>query len=54
MMKIEEFKEFDKLKTKVLKYVLYKKRTEYEVRQKFSEAFEKSLGNQEEELEDDE
>jgi len=36
MMKIEEFKEFDKLKTKVLKYVLYKKRTEYEVRQKFS------------------
>ena len=28
--------EFDKLKTKVLKYVLYKKRTEKEVRQKFS------------------
>ena len=28
--------EFDKLKTKVLKYVLYKKRTENEVRQKFS------------------
>lgn len=37
MMKLEEFKEFDKLKTKVLKYVLYKKRTEYEVRQKFSD-----------------
>jgi len=35
MMKLEEFKEFDKLKTKVLKYVLYKKRTEYEIRQKF-------------------
>jgi len=35
MMKLEEFKEFDKIKTKVLKYVLYKKRTEYEVRQKF-------------------
>lgn len=36
----EEFKnleEFDKLKTKVLKYVLYKKRTEKEVRQKFAE-----------------
>ena len=36
----EEFKnleEFDKLKTKVLKYVLYKKRTEREVRQKFAE-----------------
>ena len=27
--------EFDKLKTKVLKYVLYKKRTEKEIRQKF-------------------
>ena len=37
MMKLEEFKEFDKLKTKVLKYVLYKKRTEYEIRQKFSD-----------------
>ena len=33
----EELKEFDKLKTKVLKYILYKKRTENEVRQKFSE-----------------
>ena len=36
----EEFKnleEFDKLKTKVLKYVLYKKRTEREIRQKFAE-----------------
>lgn len=28
--------EFDKLKTKVLKYITYKKRTEREVRQKFS------------------
>lgn len=27
--------EFDKYKTKVLKYVLYKKRTKYEVKQKF-------------------
>ena len=33
----EELKEFDNLKTKVLKYVLYKKRTENEVRQKFIE-----------------
>lgn len=36
----EEYKqleEFDKLKTKILKYVLYKKRTEKEVRQKFAE-----------------
>lgn len=29
-------KEFDELKTKVLKYVLYKKRTEAEIRQKFT------------------
>ncbi len=37
-MKItEEMEEYDKLKTKVLKYVLYKKRTEQEVRQKFAE-----------------
>ena len=33
---IENLELFDKLKTKVLKYVLYKKRTEKEVRQKFS------------------
>lgn len=32
----EEIVEFDKLKTQVLKYVLYKKRSEAEVRQKFS------------------
>ena len=36
-MKLEEFKEFDKLKTKVLKYIMFKKRTEQEVRQKFRE-----------------
>ena len=28
-------KEFDKQKTKILKYIMYKKRTEYEVRTKF-------------------
>lgn len=33
----KELAEFDNLKTKVLKYVLYKKRTESEVRQKFAE-----------------
>lgn len=33
----KEIEEMDKLKTKVLKYVLYKKRTENEIRQKFSE-----------------
>lgn len=35
--KLKELEEFDKLKTKVLKYILYKKRTEQEVRQKFAE-----------------
>lgn len=35
-MEISQLEEFDKLKTKVLKYILYKKRTEKEVRQKFS------------------
>lgn len=32
---MQDIEEFDKLKTKVLKYVLYKKRTENEIRQKF-------------------
>lgn len=32
---MQAIEEFDKLKTKVLKYVLYKKRTENEIRQKF-------------------
>ena len=32
---MENIEEFDKLKTQVLKYVLYKKRSEAEVRQKF-------------------
>ena len=31
-----KLEEFDKLKTKILKYIVYKKRTEKEVRQKFS------------------
>ena len=34
---LKEAEELDKLKTKVLKYVLYKKRTENEVREKFSQ-----------------
>ena len=29
--------EFDKLKTKMLKYIMYKKRTEKEIRQKFAD-----------------
>lgn len=42
---MEEIEEFDKLKTKVLKYVLYKKRSEAEIRQKFSENAGKMLDN---------
>lgn len=33
---LEKLEEYDKQKTKVLKYTLYKKRSEYEIRQKFS------------------
>lgn len=35
--------EFDKEKTKVLKYILYKKRTEQEIRRKFSSTIEDNL-----------
>jgi len=38
-----EAEEFDKLKTKVLKFVLYKKRTENEVREKFCDIDENKL-----------
>lgn len=41
---------FDNLKTKVLKYILYKKRTEQEVRRKFAEVPENLLENVIEEL----
>lgn len=40
---IEEAEKFDKLKNKILKYVLYKKRTEQEIRQKFSDEDENML-----------
>ena len=42
---LKNLEEFDKLKTKVLKYVLYKKRTEQEVRQKFHEYSRELLDN---------
>lgn len=42
---MDEIEEFDKLKTKVLKYVLYKKRSEAEIRKKFSENTGKMLDN---------
>ena len=35
--------EFDREKTKVLKYILYKKRTEQEIKNKFSPAIEENL-----------
>ena len=42
---MQDIEEFDKLKTKVLKYILYKKRTEQEIRQKFSENAGNNLEN---------
>ena len=35
--------EFDKAKTKVMNYIMYKKRTEYEVKNKFSKTLEENL-----------
>ena len=35
--------EFDKEKTKVMNYIMYKKRTEYEVKNKFSKTIEENL-----------
>ena len=43
MDNIDCLEEYDKQKTKVLKYIIYKKRTEREVRQKFE--IEKSCKN---------
>ena len=37
--------EFDKAKTKVMNYIMYKKRTEYEVKNKFSKMLEENLLN---------
>ena len=43
MLDLEELEKKDKLKTKVLKYIMYKKRTEQEVKQKFSDIYEQEL-----------
>ena len=40
MDNIDCLEEYDKQKTKVLKYIIYKKRTEREVRQKFENTIE--------------
>ena len=37
MINYEELKEYDKNKTKVLKYIVYKKRSENEIRRKFED-----------------
>lgn len=43
MLDYEKLEEYDKTKTKVLKYVLYKKRTENEIRKKFERDVEQDL-----------
>ena len=40
MLDFKKLEEFEKQKTKVMNYIMYKKRTEYEVRQKFSRTME--------------
>lgn len=42
---MNEIEEFDELKTRVLKYILYKKRSENEIKQKFSQNTGKMLDN---------
>lgn len=43
MDNIDYLEEYDKQKTKVLKYIIYKKRTEREVRQKFENTIEQEI-----------
>ena len=43
MDNIDCLEEYDKKKTKVLKYIIYKKRTEREVRQKFENTIEQEI-----------
>ncbi|MBR2240617.1 MAG: RecX family transcriptional regulator [Clostridia bacterium] len=40
---LDEFEKYDKMKSKVIKYVLYKKRTEQEIRQKFAKEFDENV-----------
>lgn len=40
---LEEFKKYDKIKSKIMKFVVYKKRTEQEVRQKFAKEVERDV-----------
>ena len=43
MNNLDYIEEYDKLKTKVLKYILYKKRTEKEIIQKFTKTIDKDI-----------
>lgn len=43
MNNIEEIKEFEKYKFKVMNYIMYKKRSEYEVRNKFAQTIEQGM-----------
>ena len=43
MNNLDYVEEYDKLKTKVLKYIIYKKRTEKEIRQKFSKIIDEDI-----------
>ena len=43
MNNLDYVEEYDKLKTKVLKYIIYKKRTENEIRQKFSKTIDEDI-----------
>ena len=43
---IEELEKIDKVKSRVLKYIMYKKRTEQEIRNKFHNAFDDNIFEQ--------
>lgn len=43
MNNLDYVEEYDRLKTKVLKYIIYKKRTEKEIRQKFSKTIDEDI-----------
>ena len=43
MNNLDYVEEYDKLKTKVLKYIIYKKRTEKEIRQNFSKTIDEDI-----------
>ena len=45
MENIEQIKEFEKNKSKVMNYIIYKKRSEYEVKNKFSQTIEQEMLN---------